>query len=52
VHEVACWAHARRKLFEAHDTDRLCAGQMLLLIRELYAIEVCDGWSSSKVLIG
>jgi len=39
VHEVACWAHARRKFFEAQDTDRLRAGQMLLLIRELYAIE-------------
>lgn len=39
VHEVACWAHARRKFFEAQDTDRRRAGQMLLLIRELYAIE-------------
>ena len=39
VHEVACWAHARRKFFEAQDTDRQRAGQMLLLIRELYAIE-------------
>ncbi len=39
VYEVACWAHARRKFFEAQDTDRLRAGQMLLLVRELYAIE-------------
>lgn len=39
VHEVACWAHARRKFFEAQETDRLRAGQMLLLIRELYGIE-------------
>jgi hypothetical protein len=39
VHEVACWAHARRKFFEAQETDRRRAGQMLLLIRELYAIE-------------
>jgi transposase len=39
VHEVACWAHARRKFFEAQETDRRRAGQMLLMIRELYAIE-------------
>ena len=39
VQEVACWAHARRKFFEAQDTDPLRAGQMLLLVRELYAIE-------------
>jgi transposase len=39
VQEVACWAHARRKFFEAQETDRLRAGQMLLLVRELYAIE-------------
>ena len=39
VQEVACWAHARRKFFEAQETDRRRAGQMLLLIRELYAIE-------------
>jgi transposase len=39
VREVACWAHARRKFFEAQETDQLRAGQMLLLIRELYAVE-------------
>ena len=39
VQEVACWAHARRKFFDAQETDRLRAGQMLLLVRELYAIE-------------
>jgi transposase len=39
VQEVACWAHARRKFFDAQETDRRRAGQMLLLVRELYAIE-------------
>ena len=39
VQEVACWAHARRKFFEALETDRHRAGQMLLLVRELYAVE-------------
>lgn len=39
VQEVACWAHARRKFFEALDTDRHRAGQMLLFVRELYAVE-------------
>lgn len=39
VQEVACWAHARRKFFDAQETDRSRAGQMLLLVRELYAIE-------------
>jgi hypothetical protein len=32
-------AHARRKFFDAQETDRRRAGQMLLLVRELYAIE-------------
>jgi len=38
VIEVACWAHARRKFFEAKDTDAR-AGEMLTLIGELYAVE-------------
>lgn len=38
VIEVACWAHARRKFFEAQDTDAR-ALQILELIRELYRIE-------------
>jgi transposase len=37
--EVACWAHARRKFFDAQDTDARRAGQMLLMIRELYGVE-------------
>jgi hypothetical protein len=39
VVEVACWAHARRKFFEAKDTDGRRAAEMLTLVRELYAVE-------------
>ncbi len=39
VTEVACWAHARRKFYDAQDTDGRRAAQMLALIGELYAIE-------------
>jgi hypothetical protein len=38
VIEVACWAHARRKFFEARESDAR-AEEMLLLIAELYAVE-------------
>ena len=38
VIEVACWAHARRKFFEARASDAR-ADEMLLLIAELYAVE-------------
>lgn len=39
VTEVACWAHARRKFFDAQDSDRRRAGEILALIGQLYAIE-------------
>jgi len=39
VTEVACWAHARRKFFEAKETDSKRAAQMLSLVGELYAVE-------------
>lgn len=39
VTEVACWAHARRKFYDAQDSDRERAAQMLTLIGKLYAIE-------------
>jgi transposase len=39
VVEVACWAHARRKFYDAQDSDAKRAAQMLALIGELYAIE-------------
>ncbi len=37
--EVACWAHARRKFFEAKETDGKRAAAMLTFVRDLYAIE-------------
>ena len=39
VSEVACWAHARRKFFEAKETDGKRAKQMLEFVRQLYAID-------------
>jgi hypothetical protein len=51
VTEVACWAHARRKFYDAQDSDGRRAAQMLALIGELYKIErelkeACAGaWS-------
>jgi transposase len=39
VTRVACWAHARRKFFEALDENREKAGAFLALIGELYAVE-------------
>jgi transposase len=39
VVEVACWAHARRKFFEAKETDSARAVAMLGMIQELYAVE-------------
>ena len=40
VTAALCWAHARRKLFEAHrDTGSEIAGQAVALIAKLYEIE-------------
>lgn len=39
VVEVACWAHARRKFYDAQDSDGKRAAEMLTLIGELYALE-------------
>ena len=39
VTEVACWAHARRKFYDAQDSDEERATQMLALIGQLYQIE-------------
>jgi transposase len=39
VVEVACWAHARRKFFDAKETDGRRAAEMLGMVRELYAVE-------------
>ena len=39
VIEVACWAHARRKFFDARESDPARALWMLEMIRRLYAVE-------------
>lgn len=39
VVEVACWAHARRKFFDAKETDSARAAAMLSMVQELYAVE-------------
>jgi transposase len=39
VTEVACWAHARRKFYDAQDSDEQRSAQMLSMIADLYAIE-------------
>jgi transposase len=39
VIEVACWAHARRKFFDAKETDARRCAQMLEMVRQLYAVE-------------
>ena len=39
VTEVACWAHARRKFFDARDTDGRRAAEVLRLIQRLYRVE-------------
>src|SRR5580658_4510009 len=39
VIEVACWAHARRKFFDAQESDPARSLWMLEMIRRLYAVE-------------
>jgi transposase len=39
VIEVACWAHARRKFFDARESDGRRSAQMLAMVRQLYAVE-------------
>ena len=39
VIEVACWAHARRKFYDAQDSDARRSAEMLALIGKLYAVE-------------
>jgi hypothetical protein len=39
VTEVACWAHARRKFYDAQDSDEQRSAQMLATIGQLYSIE-------------
>lgn len=39
VIEVACWAHARRKFFDAKSTDGKRSAHLLALVVELYDVE-------------
>lgn len=39
VTEAGCWAHGRRKFFDAKETDSLRAAQMLRMVQGLYAVE-------------
>ena len=39
VVEVACWAHARRKFYDARNSDEAVSAQALAYIRQLYDIE-------------
>lgn len=39
VTEVACWAHARRKFFDALQTNSAACNEALAMIQELYALE-------------
>ena len=39
IREVACWAHARRKFFDARDSSPRDGHQILEWIRQLYDIE-------------
>jgi transposase len=39
VVEVACWAHARRKFYDAQESDPARSLWMLEMIRRLYAVE-------------
>jgi len=39
VTEVACWAHARRKFYDAQDSDGKRAAKMLALVGALYTVE-------------
>lgn len=40
VTEVACWAHARRKFYDARNSDAAASTQALAYIRLLYDVEV------------
>jgi transposase len=39
IHEVACWAHARRRFFDARNSSPRDAHEILEWIRQLYDIE-------------
>jgi transposase len=39
IREIGCWAHARRKFYDARDSDAARSHHMLGMIRQLYAVE-------------
>ena len=46
---MACWAHPRRKIFEARDNDRTASALPLALIGQLYDIErLASDWPNEK----
>jgi hypothetical protein len=48
VIEVACWAHVRRKFFEARTSAPLPAQVALARVRQLYAIETAGATLSAE----
>jgi transposase len=51
IEEVACWAHARRKFFDARSNAPRQANEILEWIRQLYDIEDrARGWSAAERL--
>jgi transposase len=51
IEEVACWAHARRKFFDARSNAPRQANEVLEWIRQLYDIEDrALGWSAAERL--
>jgi transposase len=39
IQEIGCWAHARRKFYDARDNDPARTHHLLGMIRQLYAVE-------------
>ncbi len=52
MREVACWAHARRKFYDARSSDSERAHRMLGWIRQLYAVEKQAGEQTAKEHLG
>jgi len=48
VTEVACWAHARRKFYDARHSDVAMSAQALAAIRLLYKVEVQSKTEAKK----
>jgi transposase len=49
IREVACWAHARRKFYDARTTDPERAHAALAWVRKLYDVEdQAKGWTDAE----